>query len=289
MDTLIRALTKNGAIRILAVDSTQTVQEAVTRHQTLATSSAALGRALTATALLSAQLKSNDESITVQINGGGPIGTILCEGNAYGEVRGFVSNPEVLLINETTKKLDVGAGVGRKGTLKVIRNQQLKTDFTGTVELQSGEIGDDFAYYFTVSEQTPSAVSLGVLVDKDGSILAAGGLLIQLMPSAQEIDVLMAEDVVKNLRPISEMIHDGMRPDQIALALFDEVQLMGTQTLTFKCSCSRERMFGALSTIEREELDLMINEDRGCEIICHFCNTHYHFTDAELLSIHQQS
>jgi molecular chaperone Hsp33 len=289
MDTLVRALTKNGAIRILAVDSTHTVQEAVTRHQTQATSSAALGRTLTATALLAAQLKSDDESITVQINGGGPIGTILCDGNAFGEVRGFVSNPEVLLLNETTQKLDVGAGVGRNGMLKVIRNQQLKTDFTGTVELQSGEIGDDFAYYFTVSEQTPSAVSLGVLVDKDGSILAAGGLLIQLMPSAQEIDVLMAEDVVKNLRPISEMIHDGMRPDQIALALFDEVQLMGTQTLNFKCSCSRERMFGALTTIEHEDLDLMINEDKGCEIICHFCNTHYHFTDAELMSIHHVS
>jgi molecular chaperone Hsp33 len=287
MDTLVKAMTKNGAIRIMVVNSTQTVAEAALRHNTLPTASAALGRTLSATAMLGAMLKDTGESVTVQINGKGPLGTILCEANTFGELRGFVSNPEVLLINETTNKLDVGRAVGKDGALRVIRNTHMKADFTGTVELQSGEIGDDFAYYFTVSEQTPSAVSLGVLVGKENEILAAGGLLIQLMPSASETDILMTEDVVKHLRPISEMIHEGMTPDEIALALFDEVEIMGVQTIQFKCSCSKERLHDALSTIDKDELELMINEDKGAEITCHFCNTSYNFSEEDLLHIHR--
>jgi len=287
MDTLVKAMTKNGAIRIMVLNSTDSVAEAAHRHHTLPTASAALGRTLSATAMLGAMLKDTGESVTVQINGKGPLGTILCEANTSGELRGFVSNPEVLLINETTNKLDVGKAVGKDGTLRVIRNTHMKADFTGTVELQTGEIGDDFAYYFTVSEQTPSAVSLGVLVGKDNEILASGGLLIQLMPSATETDLLMTEDVVKHLRPISEMIHNGMTPDEIALALFDEVEIMGVQTLQFKCSCSKDRLHDALSTIDKDELELMINEDKGAEITCHFCNTTYTFNEADLHNIHR--
>jgi len=289
MDTLVKAMTKSGAIRILVTNTTQTVQEAATRHHTLPTASAALGRTLSATALLASLLKDTGESVTVQINGKGPLGTILCEGNTYGEVRGFVSNPDVLLINEATRKLDVGRAVGTDGTLRVIRNTRMKADFTGTVELQTGEIGDDFAYYFTVSEQTPSAVSLGVLVGKDNEILSAGGLLIQVMPSATETDILMAEDVVANLRPISEMFHDGMTPDEIALALFEDVEVIGGSTIKFQCSCSKERLHDALSTIDRDELDLMIKEDKGAEITCHFCNTTYQFSEDELINIHRKN
>lgn len=289
MDTIVKAMTKDGAIRILVTNTTQTIQEAATRHQTLPTASAALGRTLTATAMMGAMLKDNNESVTVQINGKGPLGTILCEANHQGEVRGFVSNPDVLLINESTHKLDVGKAVGVDGTLRIIRNTHMKSDFTGTVELQSGEIGDDFAYYFTLSEQTPSAVSLGVLVGKDNEILAAGGLIIQLMPSATEADILMAEDVVKHLRPISEMIHDGMTPDQIATGLFDEVEIMGVSTVRFQCSCSKERLHDALTTIDADEIDEIIKEDKGAEITCHFCNTTYHFTEEELINIHRKN
>lgn len=289
MDTLSKAMTKNGTIRIMVINSTQTVQEAATRHQTLATASAALGRTLSATALLGALLKDRDESVTVQINGKGPVGTILCEANSDGEVRGFVSNPDVFLINEQTHKLDVGKAVGKDGTLRVIRNTRLKADFTGTVKLQTGEIGDDFAYYFTVSEQTPSAVSLGVLVGQDNTILASGGLLIQMMPNASETDLIKAEAVIKQLRPISEMIHAHMTPDEIALSLFDDVEIIGGTTVKFQCSCSKERLYDALSTIDRDELDLMINEDKGAEITCHFCNTTYHFTAAELINIHREN
>ena len=238
---------------------------------------------------MGAMLKDDSESVTVQINGKGPLGTILCEANHKGEVRGFVSNPDVLLINDATHKLDVGKAVSKDGTLRVIRNTHMKADFTGTVELQSGEIGDDFAYYFTLSEQTPSAVSLGVLVGKDNEILAAGGLIIQLMPSATEADILMTEDVVKHLRPISEMIHDGMTPDEIATGLFADVEIMGVSTVNFQCSCSKERLHDALSTIDSEEIDAMIKEDKGAEITCHFCNTTYHFTEDELINIHRKN
>lgn len=289
MDTLVKAMTKDGAIRILVTNTTQTIQEAATRHQTLPTASAALGRTLSATAMMGAMLKDDSESVTIQINGKGPLGTILCEANHKGEVRGFVSNPDVLLINEATHKLDVGKAVGTDGTLRVIRNTHMKADFTGTVELQSGEIGDDFAYYFTLSEQTPSAVSLGVLVGKDNEILAAGGLIIQLMPSATEADILMTEDVVKHLRPISEMIHDGMTPDEIATGLFADVEIMGVSTVTFQCSCSKERLHDALSTIDSDEIDAMIKEDKGAEITCHFCNTTYYFTEDELINIHRKN
>jgi molecular chaperone Hsp33 len=289
MDTLIKAMTKSGGILIMVVNTTLTVQEAATRHQSLPTASAALGRTLSATAMLGAQLKDEGESVTVQINGKGPVGTILCEANTFGELRGFVSNPNVLLINEATHKLDVGKAVGIDGTLRVIRNTRMKADFTGTVELQTGEIGDDFAYYFTVSEQTPSAVSLGVLVGEHNEILASGGLLIQMLPSATETDLMMAEDVVKHLRPISEMIHDGMTPDEIALGLFDDVEIMGMNTVKFQCSCSKERLHDALSTIDRDELDQMIREDKGAEITCHFCNTVYSFSEDELINIHRKS
>lgn len=289
MDTLVKAMTKSGAIRIIVTDTTQTVTEAAARHQTLPTASAALGRTLSATAMLGSMMKDAGESVTVQINGKGPLGTILCEANTFGEVRGFVSNPDVLLINEATRKLDVGKAVGKDGTLRVIRNTRMKADFTGTVELQTGEIGDDFAYYFTVSEQTPSAVSLGVLVGKDNEILASGGLIIQMLPEATETDLLMAEDVVSHLKPISEMIREGMTPDEIALALFDEVEIMSVTTVKFQCSCSKERLHEALSTIDPEELELMIKEDKGAEIICHFCNTAYQFSEDELINIHRKS
>jgi len=285
MDSLIKAIASHGAIRILVADTTELVQEAVTRHQTLPTASAALGRTLTATAMLGSMLKGKEEKITVQINGGGPLGTLLADANGCGEVRGFAANPDVLLINEKTGKLDVGKAVGNQGTLKVIRHLSMKSDFTGTVDLQTGEIAEDFAYYFTVSEQTPSAVSLGVLIGEKGEVLAAGGLIIQLLPEAQEIDILMTEDVVKNMRPISAMIADEMTPTEIASKMFDDVQILTDTPLIFKCTCSRERMQEAIHTLERDQIEEMIRDDHGAEITCQFCNTHYHFNESELAAL----
>jgi len=178
--------------------------------------------------------------------------------------------------------LDVGRAVGNDGTLKVILDRNLKSDFTGTVALQTGEIAEDFAYYFTVSEQTPSAVSLGVLIDTDGSVKSAGALMIQMMPNASEADILMAEHIAENLRPISAMFADGMTPEEIATVLFDEVKILETRELHFHCDCSKDRMADALKTLEKSEIQEMIDEDHGCEITCHFCNTTYHFAEAEL-------
>lgn len=282
MDTLVKALAHEGAIRLIVADTTQTVQEAVRRHQTLPTASAALGRTLSMTAILGSMLKDIEGKITVQINGGGPLGTILADGNGKGEVRGFVSNPDVHFINVESHKLDVGRAVGKEGTLKVIRDLKLKDDFTGTVELQTGEIAEDFAYYFTLSEQTPSAVSLGVLVNEHNEVVAAGGLIIQMMPHATEADIQIAEDVIKHLKPISTLIKEGMTPNEIANALFQDVEVLGMSTVNFKCDCSRERMFEALSTLKKDEIKSMIEEDHGAEMVCHFCNTPYRFTPEEL-------
>lgn len=282
MDKLIKALASEGAIRIFVAETTELVAEAVRRHKCAPTTAAALGRTLSAGALLGANLKGKDEKVTIQINGGGPLGTIMVDADGNGALRGFVANPDVHFINETTKKLDVGRAVGNNGTLKVILDRNLKSDFTGTVDLQTGEIAEDFAYYFTVSEQTPSAVSLGVLIDTDGSVKSAGALMIQMMPNASEADILMAEHIAENLRPISAMFADGMTPEEIATALFDEVKILETRELHFHCDCSKDRMADALKTLEKSEIQEMIDEDHGCEITCHFCNTTYHFAEAEL-------
>lgn len=285
MDTLVKALAHQGAIRIIVCDTTETVKHAAHIHHTYPTSSAAFGRTLSAAALMGSMLKDENTKITIQINGGGPIGTIMADVNSNCEVRGFVANPEVYLVNEKTNKLDVGQGVGNNGTLRVTQDLQLKEKFTGTVELQTGEIAEDFAYYFTVSEQTPSAVSLGVLVDENNEVIAAGGLMIQMMPFATEADILIAEDVVSNLKPISTMIHEGMKPVEIAEALFLDVSILSKQEVKFKCDCSKERMFEALHSLKNNELLEMIEEDHGAEVSCHFCNTKYAFTEDELRSL----
>lgn len=289
MDTLIKGLAHEGAIRIIVVDTTNTVREACKRHHTYPTASAALGRTLTMGAMLGSMLKSDKEKVMIQINGGGPLGTILVDANSHCEVRGFVANPEVHILNEQTKKLDVGRAVGNDGTLKVIKDLSLKDDFTGTVELQTGEIAEDFAYYFTLSEQTPSAVSLGVLVDENSEVVSAGGILIQMMPNATETDILIAEDVIKHLKPISQLIQEGFTPNSLIDSLFQDVEVVGMSTVQFQCTCSRERMFEALSTIVKDEVQAMIHEDHGTEITCHFCNTSYHFGEDELNSILKNS
>ncbi len=285
MDTILKALARNGAIRIFVADTSELVREASSRHQCYPTAAAALGRTMSAGALLAAFLKGNDEKVTITINGGGPLGTIMVDANGKGEIRGFVANPEVHFINPITGKLDVGRAVGHDGALRVIRDMSLRSDFTGTVELQTGEIAEDFAYYFTLSEQTPSAVSLGVLVEKDGNVKASGALMIQMMPEASEADIKAAEQAVANLRPISTLIAEGLTPETIALQLFEDTKILDSHPLRFACTCSKDRMADALKTLEQEELDAMINEDHGCEITCHFCNTSYAFAEAELSAL----
>ena len=197
-DYIVRATAADGQIRAFAAYTKDVVEEARKRHDCWPTAAAALGRVLTIGSIMGSMQKNQDEKLTIQINGGGPIGTILVDCFPDGNVRGFVSDPHVHMTYNDTGKLAVGIAVGKEGTLKVIRDLGMKDDFAGTVNLQTGEIGDDFAYYFTVSEQTPSAVSLGVLVDTDNSVIAAGGLLIQMLPDAIEEDIEKVEAIVNS-------------------------------------------------------------------------------------------
>jgi molecular chaperone Hsp33 len=284
MDTMVRALAHSGRIRIFVCNTTNLVEYARQRHDTYPTATAALGRLLSAGVLMGSMLKSDQEKISLTIRSDGPLKTIIVDADHLGNVRGLVGNPYVNMTNEKTGKLDVGRAVGR-GMLNVVKDLNMKNDFTSSVELQTGEIGDDLAYYFLASEQTPSAVSVGVLVNTDASVLASGALIIQMMPDADEADVMITENVVAHLKPISQMIHEGMTPRDIAIALYDDVEVLDEQPVKFECSCNKERMARALSTLEIMDLKDMIQEDHGCELTCHFCNTSYAFSEEELRDI----
>lgn len=284
-DKLVKAVACEGRIRILTCTTTELCEKARVSHDLWPTSAAALGRVLTVGCMLGSMLKTEDEKVTIQINGGGPIGTIMVDADAKGIVKGFVGDPHIHMTYNDTGKLAVGTAVGVNGTLKVIKDLSLKNDFTGTVALQTGEIGDDFAYYFTVSEQTPSALSVGVLVDTDNSVKAAGGILIQMMPNALEEDVALAEKVVSSLKPVSQLVSQGKTAMQLALDLFENTEILEERAIKFECDCSKDRFMGALSTLELSDLEEMIREDHGCEITCQFCSKQYHFSEEELKSI----
>lgn len=285
MGKLIKAMALNDQVRIYICDSSDIVAQAQRRHALWPTASAALGRVLSMSAMLGSNLKSSKEKITVTINGGGPIGTIMADADYLGNVRGFVANPEVHYEYNDTKKLAVGIAVGTNGYLEVKKDLGLKEDFGGKVALQTGEIGDDFAYYFALSEQTPSIVSLGVLVDKDGSILASGGLLIQLLPNASEEVIDQVETISKQLKPMIEHLHRGDSLTTILQTYFKDVKVLEARDIAFKCNCSKDKMAAAIATIEDKEIEAMINEDHGCEITCNFCNEHYQFSEIELQTI----
>lgn len=282
-DYVIKAFTCEERVRVYICSSTALVEEARKRFDMYPTSAAALGRVLSVGSLMGCMLKSEKEQLTIKINGGGPIGSILVDAYSDGHVRGFVSDPHIMLQYNDTGKLAVGMAVGNQGTLEVIKDLHLKENWGGVVELQSGEIGNDFAYYFTASEQTPSAVSVGVLVDCDHSILAAGGLIIQLLPDAREEDIIKIENVVKQMKHISTYIQEYESLEDILKELFQEdVKILSTQDICFQCDCDKAKMKRALTTLSKEDRMAMIEEDHGCEITCNFCNEQYHFSEEEL-------
>ena len=210
---------------------------------------------------------------------------MICVTNGDGNIKGFVANPEVHYTYNDTGKLAVGVAVGHEGTLQVIKDMGLKEPFTGSVPLQTGEIGDDFSYYFAVSEQTPSVVSVGVLVNDTNEILASGGFIIQLLPEATEEDITYIENAVKNCPPVSQLINDGKTPEEILELLFNDVEITEKQDLYFKCDCSKDKLSKALITIGKDELNSMIEKDHGCQLHCQFCNTEYNFSEEELKGI----
>ena len=288
-DYLIKALAYNDEIRAYAVCSTQLVDEARRRHNCWPTASAALGRTLTVATMMGSQLK-GEETITIRINGNGPIGLIVVDADSKGTVRGYVSNPEVHF-QYNSGKLNVGMAVGTDGQLTVTKDLKLKDYFTGQVPLQTGEIGDDFTYYFAASEQIPSAVGVGVLVDPDNSVRAAGGFIIQVMPGASEETLSKLEKALANIKPVSQLVDEGCTPEQILEAIFgkDEFRVLEKHDVQFACDCSKEKFENGIISLGKKEIQEMIDEDNGAEAVCHFCMEAHQFNSDELKELKEKA
>ncbi|MBT2648871.1 Hsp33 family molecular chaperone HslO [Bacillus sp. ISL-34] len=282
-DYLIKALGYEGQVRAYAVSTTDTVGEAQRRHYTWPTASAALGRAMTAGVMMGGMLK-GEEKLTIKIEGGGPIGSILVDSNAKGEVRGYVTHPQTHFDLNEQGKLDVRRAVGTDGLLTVVKDIGLRDNFSGQVPLVSGELGEDFTYYFVTSEQVPSSVGVGVLVNPDNSILAAGGFIIQLMPGTSEDTISKIENRLSTITPVSKMIQSGMTPEEILTEILGEgnVNILEKMDVQFSCQCSRERIANALISLGQAEIRDIIETDGQAEAHCHFCNQTYQFSKEEL-------
>ncbi|MDY0210359.1 MAG: Hsp33 family molecular chaperone HslO [Acholeplasma sp.] len=286
-DYCLTATAYNGEARIYVSYSKKMAEEARQIHGTWPTASAALGRFLTASAMMGLMYK-NEETITLRIEGDGPIGYMITEANSQGEVRGDIKQPEVYLTynsGEKAGKLAVGKAVGN-GFLHVTKDLKLKNMFTSSTQLQTGEIGDDFTYYFTSSEQTPSAVGLGVLVDVDQTIKQAGGFIIQLMPNATEATIVQIEKVLSNIKAITDLYESGLTPEDILDLLSNHTHsILRNQSIKYHCPCSKDKFKVSLSKVDKATIDSMIEEDKGAEIVCHFCHKKYHFDVTELEAI----
>ncbi|MFJ7974044.1 Hsp33 family molecular chaperone HslO [Psychrobacillus sp. NPDC096389] len=284
-DYLVRALAFEGSVRAFSVRTTDTVGEAQRRHETWPTASAALGRSMTAAVMMGAMLKGEDK-ITVKIEGDGPIGPMVIDSNAKGEVRGYVTNPQTHFELNEKGKLDVRRAVGTEGTLTMVKDLGMRDFFTGQVPITSGEIAEDFTYYFAVSEQVPSSVGLGVLVNPDNSILAAGGFIIQLMPGTDDETITIIEEHLNKMEPVSKLIEKGLTPEELLFEILgqENVQILSTMPVAFECNCSKERFGRAIISLGESEIREMIAEDGGAEAHCHFCMEKYNYTVDELES-----
>lgn len=283
---LVRATAREGRVRAISVDTTEIVAELRRIHGTDPAVTAALGRTVTGALLLSALLKEERHSVTLRIQGDGPAGTLIASANGAGEVRGLVGNPRPDVEQARDGKLNVSGVVGRTGRLAVTRDLGLRQPYIGTVELVSGEIGDDLAHYLARSEQVPSAVGIGVYVQADGSVEAAGGYMVQLLPEADDTDADAVETAVRALPHPTVMLREGDTPEKMLARIFPEgYDLLARTGVRFRCTCSRERAEKALILLGADELEAMRAENRDTghsEIVCEFCKTAYRFTDEEV-------
>lgn len=283
-DYIVRGMTMDGFVKVAAIRSTELVRRGAKIQDTTPNATAAFGRALTAASLMGNTQKVENGSMTLQIRGGGPIGSIVCVSDAVGNVRGYVTEPHVPLSEKYPGKLDVGATVGAEGTLTVIRDLQMKEPYVGSTELVSGEIGDDVTAYFAQSEQTPTACALGVLIDRDRSVKVAGGYLIQLLPGAPEETVSALERGIQKAGAVTPMLEQGMTPEDILGQVCGElgVVFLETTEVSYKCYCSRERVSKALISLGRKELTEIMEEGKEFHVECQFCDTVYGFTPEEI-------
>ncbi len=277
----------DGFVKAVAIRSTEMVQRAVQIHGTTANATAAFGRALTASSMMGNMQKVENGSMTLQIRGGGPIGTITCVSDPEGNVRGCVTNPHMPLVEKYPGKLDVGATVGTNGTLTVIRDLQMKEPYIGSVQLVSGEIGDDVTAYFAQSEQTPTACALGVLVDVDQSVKVAGGYLLQLLPGAPDEVIDKLEQGIQRAGAVTAMLEQGMTPEDILGQVCGDLGIvfMETQEVSYKCYCSRERVTKALISLGKEELTQIVEEGETFPVECQFCDEKYLFTPEDVAQL----
>ena len=286
-DVLTRGLSKNGHINAIACSTTNLVNEAQKLHDLWPVASAALGRTLTAGVMMASQLKDEKAKIEIQIDGDGPLGKIMVDAKNDGTVRGYVDNPHVNFELKDGGGLNVGIAVG-KGTLRVIKNMGMKEPFIGTVDLQTGEIGDDLSYYYAVSEQIPSAVGLGVLVDPDEHIISSGGFLVQMMPEVTDEEIEELEKRMKEMKHISSYLQEGYSPIELIKILVPDYEELETMELGWKCNCSRERCETILRTLRFKDLKDILEEDKKCDMHCEFCSTTYHFDEEEIRQIYEE-
>ena len=286
-DRLVRAITSDGMVKAVAVSTRDLTERARNIHKTLPVATAALGRTLAAASMLGNALKEQQGSVTLQIKGGGPLGSILAVSDCEGNVRGYVQNPQVDLPLRSDGKLNVGAAVGGDGTLTVMRDLGLKEPYIGSVELLSGEIAEDLAAYFVESEQIPTACALGVLVERDQSVRAAGGYIIQLLPGAGEDIISRVEQGVLAAGQVTGLLDKNPDPETMlktVLSDFD-LEILETSPIEYRCYCSRERVTRALISLGADELEKIIREQGGAELTCQFCDRVHRFTAQELQAL----
>ena len=284
MDKLVRAITSDGAVKAVAVTTKDLTEKVRNIHKTLPVATAAIGRALAAASMMGNALKEENASLTLQIKGGGPLGTVLAVSDHLGNVRGYVQNPQIDLPLRADGKLDVGAAVGAEGTLTVIKDLGMKEPYIGSVGLLGGEIAEDLAAYFVESEQIPTACAMGVLVDRDQSVRAAGGYIVQLLPGAGEDVIAKVEGGVLAAGPVTALLDQNADPEALLRTVLSdfEVEILETSPIGYQCYCSRDRVERALISMGVSELEDLLAEQGGCERGCQFCYLVYRFPGEEL-------
>lgn len=285
-DYMVRATAANKQIRAFAITSKGLVEEARKRHNTSPVVTAGLGRLLSGAAMMGAMMKGEDDLLTLQIKCSGPVQSLVATSDANGNVKGYAQVPDVMLPPNRLGKLDVGGAVGQ-GILNVIKDMGLKEPYAGQVALQTGEIAEDLTYYFAASEQIPSSVGLGVLMNRDNTVRQAGGFIIQLLPFTNEKVIEALEEKLTQMKSVTEMLELGMNPEQILEEILGDLEMEVTDTLPaqFSCNCSKERITKALISIGKKDLQEMIDDGEPIEVNCHFCNTNYTFSIEELKEI----
>lgn len=290
-DQLIRAISSDGRVKAVAVSTRDLTERARQIHKTLPVATAALGRTLMAASMMGDMLKEKDGSVTLQIKGGGPLGAITAVSDSRGNPRGYLQNGQVDIPRKYQGKLDVGTAVGSSGSLTVMKDMGLKEPYIGSVQLVSGEIAEDITAYFVESEQVPTACALGVLVDKDQSVAAAGGYLVQLLPGADESVIQRLEESIARLGPVTDALHGGADAVQLLERVLEgqEPELLERRPVAYKCYCSRERVSRAIISMGKEEMQSLIEEQGGAELTCQFCDKVYRFTKEDLQELLEEA